>query len=1510
MTLVLVFGMQDTADALRFGSHTSSDGDLKTVFQNQPFTIRVPVTLQSPSRLPGYKPVPSTDGAGTAVPAATRTNMYYDDTDGSGFYLADDPDTEDVTETVDTTVSYAAAHYYDQEQITIAVTGSAGITRIGSHEVPNAATTGFVMYERTHDSHDTAPNHQKLSGTFTLTLEPTGVGVVAINITNTTDAADFPGTTASDPIAFTVYVVNYRNSAPATALDFATGTIGTGTNYNIGRDDSHDDTVQLTVTPATNTQVTLEVIEGSGRLYVRKTYAAPAGAPASQSSPVRKLVTSSSAAVATGGDVGADVYLDMGGGTNKVKITAGALPAVTATFVYGYPTIEISDGNGQTGAPSGRLEDPLIVKVKDEKQRTISGAIVTFASSDTGSRFFPFPGTTVHIDTNRDWASSFSDIASINNPETATSFFPMTDSDNTGDNVLVETDRTGEAEVYFQLGSDAGNQTVTVAAVGAASPPTFSVEAATAGNTRAANLEILSGDSQRGEKGKFLEDPLVVITRSTAGHRIPNVIIQFRSIAGLLSPAQGTLQPAVATGARGAGELPQGSIDPTPSSGQQIYVKTGADGQARINYNIGQTLVARDVIAEIRFEADTTQYDFAIDRVVFKVNGGSTPTEPAEPAEPAAPVVTQVSVPSTVSGTAGGTATLTLTAPATASVTAGGLNDTFPLGNASSFTGAGTTTRRSTLTLPDTAGDYSLTVFVGNTSHQVTVRVTAAQVQTGELTLTSTFSGAPGSQSTVTVKATHADGTAASGVSVSLRVTSGGGTFSPATVTTGADGTAISTFTRGTTAGTNYFITVSASDYDPVQQRISITGTAPGSTQQQAGAAGEAEYLELYDGDNQRGSLNTRLSELLVVEVLDAREDPVEDVRVRFRTSVGSGTFSPRTVRTDEDGFAEVRFTPTSSGRIVVVASVTGIEDVVTFSVTAGEAPETLAKVSGDAQNGTPGRALADPFVVVARDEAGDPVEGVSVTFAVSAGGGSLSETSAVTNANGRAETTLTLGSQRGINSVSATVTGLDPVSFSTSIEPKVLVAAANRPVLYWSDGGTVYQLAGATTTKIAESVNGFAVGGGKVYWTTQTGPSAGSIHSANLDGTGATTLNTLMAVPMGIAVDTAGSKLYWTNSRGRVQSGNLTGKSIQNLVQNRSGATDIVVGSGYIYWIENGNSIRRAPMTGRKTVTDVAVNLSDVGGIAVSGSKVYWTEQTGASSGTVNGADLDGTNFSTLATLLAAPMGIAVDTAGSKLYWTNSRGRVQSANRDGSKIRNVVEGLISPSKLVIGGANTAVVAQQQPTQPAATAKDTSAYDVNGDGTVDNIDAGLVADALGTSNATYDVNGDGTVNFLDLLLVFDNRDDDAAGAPTIVGLKMTPRQVEVLQEQIDLLIATGDRSPAALRTLVYLQQLLATARPEKTQLLANYPNPFNPETWIPYELATDTDVRLTIYNAQGVVVRVLHLGQQAAGYYTDRQRAAYWDGRNALGEQVASGIYFYQLETDDMSSLRKMVILK
>ena len=97
---------------------------------------------------------------------------------------------------------------------------------------------------------------------------------------------------------------------------------------------------------------------------------------------------------------------------------------------------------------------------------------------------------------------------------------------------------------------------------------------------------------------------------------------------------------------------------------------------------------------------------------------------------------------------------------------------------------------------------------------------------------------------------------------------------------------------------------------------------------------------------------------------------------------------------------------------------------------------------------------------------------------------------------------------------------------------------------------------------------------------------------------------------------------------------------------------------------------------------------------------------------------------------------------------------------------------------------------------------------------------------------------------------------------------------------------------------------------ERDALLPNYPNPFNPETWIPYQLAAASSVRIHIYNLAGQWVRTLDLGRQPAGAYLSRNRAAYWDGRNALGERVATGVYFYRLETDDFTETKRMVIVK
>ena len=103
---------------------------------------------------------------------------------------------------------------------------------------------------------------------------------------------------------------------------------------------------------------------------------------------------------------------------------------------------------------------------------------------------------------------------------------------------------------------------------------------------------------------------------------------------------------------------------------------------------------------------------------------------------------------------------------------------------------------------------------------------------------------------------------------------------------------------------------------------------------------------------------------------------------------------------------------------------------------------------------------------------------------------------------------------------------------------------------------------------------------------------------------------------------------------------------------------------------------------------------------------------------------------------------------------------------------------------------------------------------------------------------------------------------------------------------------------------------LNTAAPNHVKLLANFPNPFNPETWIPYQLSEKSRVQITIYNSRGAVVRDMNLGIQDAGFYMNRSKAAHWDGKNNFGERISSGIYFYQLRANNYSAIRKMSILK
>ena len=213
-------------------------------------------------------------------------------------------------------------------------------------------------------------------------------------------------------------------------------------------------------------------------------------------------------------------------------------------------------------------------------------------------------------------------------------------------------------------------------------------------------------------------------------------------------------------------------------------------------------------------------------------------------------------------------------------------------------------------------------------------------------------------------------------------------------------------------------------------------------------------------------------------------------------------------------------------------------------------------------------------------------------------------------------------------------------------------------------------------------------------------------------------------------------------------------------------------------------------------------------------------------------------------------------------------------------------------------------------------------WDVNTDGSVDATDSALVTAALGQIgvdivNPRTDIDGDGDVDNDDVLLVTNNLDEEVeedltnARAPVLLdSAALRNLSPAALEARLAALRAESDGSLKYSQAIALLESVLAELRPDETILLANYPNPFNPETWLPYHLANASDVRITIYDARGSVMRRLELGHQTAGYYTSRSRAAYWDGANEVGERVASGIYFYQLEADNHSFLRKMLILK
>ena len=498
---------------------------------------------------------------------------------------------------------------------------------------------------------------------------------------------------------------------------------------------------------------------------------------------------------------------------------------------------------------------------------------------------------------------------------------------------------------------------------------------------------------------------------------------------------------------------------------------------------------------------------------------------------------------------------------------------------------------------------------------------------------------------------------------------------------------------------------------------------------------------------------------------------------------------------------------------------------------------------------------------------------------------------------------------------------------------------------MYWPDAGTdKIQCADLDGSNVKDLITHLGdptdialdVLDGKIYWADW---GARKIQRANLDGSNIEDLILITNPrPHNIALDVSGGKIYWTNTgTAKIQRANLDGSNIEDLVtQGLRNPLGIVLDAagGKMYWADEWrNKIQRANLDGSNIEDLVTQGLNRPRGIALAiPSAQQPTPQPDLvmeAARVVPATVAPGETFRLYATL--KNQGTAESTATKVRYYRSTNNVISTedtqlgrANRNplapNATLRRylTVTAPTTPGTYYYGVCVDSITNESDTDNNCSTAVPLTvtaptivAEDVNEDGVVDVQDLVYVAQRYGqTGTNSADVNKDRVVDIDDLLLVAAVLDADAPAAPSLYsealeGLTVADVKVWLSQaRQRDL------TDPSVQRGILFLEQLLASMVPKETLLLANYPNPFNPETWIPYQLSKPAVVMITIYAANGHIIRQLALGHQPAGIYQNRSRAAYWDGRNAVGEPVASGLYFYTLTAGDFTATRKMLIRK
>ena len=821
------------------------------------------------------------------------------------------------------------------------------------------------------------------------------------------------------------------------------------------------------------------------------------------------------------------------------------------------------------------------------------------------------------------------------------------------------------------------------------------------------------------------------------------------------------------------------------------------------------------------------------------------------------------------------------------------------------------------------------------------------------------------SESRLVVAVRDSEGQPIEGHLVTFTVTSGDGTLSVTRTTTDADGRAESRLTRGPDAGMNSVSAFAAG----VEQPVIFT------------AAGQAipQSLTKVSGNGQQGPAGTALAAPFVISVLDEDGEAIAGAVVTFSVTAGGGTLSATTATTDANGRARSTLTLGSEPGTNTVA--TTVEGLGTETFTAiGQAtadsdgddeqaddeqamPQSLTKVSGEGQAGQAGTTLAEPFVVSVLDQNGSAYAGAVVTFSVTAGGGALSSTTATTNASGQARSTLTLGSDPGPNTVSATVDGLEPVAFTATA---TAIEQTPHSLTKVSSEGQAGQAGATLAEPFVVSVldeDGAAIAGAVVTFSVTAGGGMLSSTTATTDANGrARSTLTLGSQP---GTNTVTATVTELESVTFTASGYATPHSLTKVSgEGQEGSASTQLAEPFVVSVldEDGAAIAGAVVTfsvtaGGGTLSSTTAT-TDANGRARSTLTLGSQPGLNAVAATVAGlesATFTASGYATphsltkvsgegqegpASTQLAEPFVVSVldqdgaAIAGASVTFSVTAGEgVLSSTTDANPC--IVESSTSSAtattdangraatRLTLGsepGSNTvaATVEGLELVTFTATAAEqamphslTKVCGEDQEGT-----AGILLDrsfvvsvsdeddaALAGVVVTFSVTaGGGTLSSATATTDANGR----AATRLTLGSEPGTNTVEATVEGLEpvTFTAIGQASP-----LVGLFDIFGSGKrvalPDSPQLAQNVPNPFNSQTVLSYFLHAPGPAHVEVFALTGQRVAVLQQGPQQAGYHRLR-----WNGRDDAGRPVASGMYLYRLVTEEVVLTRKLILLR